>query len=520
MRVARPRPLVCSCVVLVFLAAFLPGAARAELSLPRVFGDHMVLQQGCPVPIWGTAAPGAQVTVSFTGQTHSTLAAKDGTWRVTLDPINASPTGRVLSVRSVNGKSQIENRTCMDVLVGEVWLCAGQSNMWWPLRSAANARQALPKASHPGLRLLNLAPAKPPGGRPFSSDVLERLNPRDFYTGTWQLSSPESAKSFSAVGYFFGRTLVEALNMPVGLIHNAVGGVPTEAYVSRDALAKDPALRPLTEGDWFKNALVHPWCRRRARLNLSNWFKNPAEPRPRHPFETSFMFDAGIAPLIPFAIRGAVWYQGESNAPTPQDPIPFDPAFHARLFRTLITDWRKRWGYDFPFLYVQLPSMGRDWMAFREVQRAALAIPNTGMAVTIDIGHPTNVHPTNKRDVGRRLALWALAKSYGRDIVYSGPLLRAMTVRGDEAVLAFDHVGGGLATSDGGPPATFEVAGADGTFRPATARIEGGTVVVASPKVRPPVHVRYAWASVPTCNLTNREGLPASPFTTEDILKR
>ena len=506
------------------LIALTASIASAEVTPAKVFGPNMVLQRGRPVPIWGTATPGDTLTVTFAGQTKTATTDKNGRWRITLDPLQASSKSRVLAVQSEieNRKLEIEN-----VLVGDVWLCSGQSNMAFALRSAASAKTELPAANHPGIRLLHMIQGTPGGRSVYGPKELARCTPKKYFAGAWTACTPETAKNFSAVAYFFGRDVHQAAGVPVGLIHNAVGGTPTEAWISRATLQADPKFRELLT-DWPASKQLHPFMAERSSIHLKSWREagekaraagQSVPPMPGHPFKPAFLYEAGIAPLMPLAIRGAIWYQGESNSTNPQ--------LHERLFPAMIRDWRKGWGQalgapgggDFPFLFVQLPGMGTSkgyraekWPEFREGQARALSLPNTGMAVTIDVGNPTNVHPQNKRAVGQRLALIARAKVYGEKVVHSGPVLTSLAAAADgqSLKLTFDCVGGGLTVRGGGKLTGFESAGRDGKFTPAEATIQGDTVIVAAEGA--PTAVRYAWAPFPDANLINKEGLPAAPF--------
>ena len=497
--------------VLALILVTAPSVADVELA--KVFGDHMALQRGSLVPIWGRADPSEEVAVAFRGQTVTTGADGSGRWRVNVLSGRAGGPFQLV----VEGKNRIE---LSDVLVGEVWVCSGQSNMRWSLQGAESGGAEIPKADYPNIRFLDLKGTAYPGDHVFTDEDLANCTTDRYFAGAWAACTPETAKDFSAVAYFFGRELHKALDVPIGLIHNAVGGAPTEAWISRSSLYAHPRFRPML-ADWLDNEMNHSWVRERAGKNLAAWVeaaerarsegKTPP-PRPHHPYEPGFLFDAGIAPLIPFAFRGAIWYQGESNG--------HDPLLHEELFTALTNDWRRAWGQGtFPFLYVQLPGMGTEkgypaekWPEFREGQLRALGIPNTAMAVTIDIGHPTDIHPKNKRDVGHRLALAARARVYGEDVVYSGPVFRSMEKESAALRLRFRHVGGGLTARGGGELVGFEVFGEDGTSHTATAETEGGEILVSNPEVPSPVAVRYAWAPFPDCNLVNQEGLPASPF--------
>ena len=503
-------------VVLCAARARFPSDAQAAVRLARVFGDHMVLQRGKQLPIWGTAAPGEKVTVALAGQSLTATADKDGRWMVRLAPLKASATPAAIAASASN------TVTIADVLVGDVWLCSGQSNMQWPLRRAASAATAVPAAGQPAMRLLNLTPAVPPERRKFTRRQLAACKPKTYFRGAWAACSPRTAADFSAVGYFFGLELHTRLKVPIGLIHNAIDGSPAEAWVSRATLDADPTLKRLSD-EWLRNKRINPWVRERAAYNLALWQAAVAEARrdgmltppwPGHPFQPAFLFDAGIAPVAPFAIRGIIWYQGESNA--------HDAELYGKLFPAVIGDWRRAFGQrDLPFLYVQLPALERKgWPALREAQRQALAIPHTAMAVTIDIGDPSNIHPRNKRDVARRLALLARAKVYGEKLVHSGPVVAAVTREGQALRVRFTHLGGGLKTRDGKQPTGFQVAGDIGVFMAATAKLDGNDVIVSTPYEPAPVAVRYGWAPVPTASLINAEGLPASPFVARLKTKR
>lgn len=380
----------------------------------------------------------------------------------------------------------------------------------------------MPTADHPKFRLLNLTYAgQNYFAKPFGPDVLKRLTPDEFYQGTWQRCSPKSAKDLSAVGYYFGKELHQSLKVPVGIIHLAVGGSPTEAWIRRKALAGDKELAPLVKGNWLENESQEPWCQQRGRENLAVPLKDKVESSkdgtgPNHPFKPGFLWDVGIARLTRFPIRGVVWYQGESNSLELRRVRQ-----HDRLFPLLVADWRKQWGIgEFPFLYCQLSSIGtekgyksRYWPEFRDGQRRLLKeIPNTGMAVTSDLGHPTDVHPRNKKEVGRRLALWALARTYDKKVVYSGPLAKSLRQDGSTLVVNLDHTEEGLKTSDGKTVAGFEIAGEDGVFRPAEVEVGKDVVTLTNKQVAEPVSARYGWQPYSTGNLTNGTGLPASTF--------
>jgi len=462
-------------VAVVFSCA---GIAHAELHLPAIFNDHMVLQRDMPVPIWGKAAPGVSVTIQFNGQVAVAVANDAGKWSVPLEPMNAG--GPYEFIITTNQ----ETRTLTDVYVGEVWLCSGQSNMDMRLNKVANGDAEVANADHAKIRLFRVE-------RAMSDD------PQDDVEGSWAPCTPESVEYFSAVAYFLGRDLHQELKVPVGLIHCAYGGTPAEAWTSREAIEAVHELTPIAD-------------KHRA--------KKPGAELDRH--DPYVLYNAMLRPLIPYAVRGATWYQGESNTWRSKQYEP--------LLTTMIKDWRSRWQQpDMPFGIVQLTSYANpprvprgeaSWPELRESQlRVANNLDNTGLIVTIDIGDPTDVHPLNKQDIGHRLALWAMDTVYGHDVVSSGPVFRDATIEGDKVILTFDHTGSGLAVRAGGALKGFVIAGPDRKFRWAKAEIMGDQIVVSEAKVPEPQAVRYAWDEDPYwANLINAEGLPATPFRTDN----
>jgi sialate O-acetylesterase len=461
---ARPRLLVSALAV-----AFSGGAASADVTLADLFGDHMVLQSAQSCPVWGTAEPGERISVHCSGQSASAVTDADGRWRVDLPPLTASDDPVELVVEGA------ERIVVSDVLIGEVWLCSGQSNMVWRNESSARAEQELAAADFPGLRMFTFA-------RTQADEPVRECH------GEWKVCSPETAGKFSAVAYHFGRELHETLERPVGLVVSAWGGTVAEAWTRRGALEEVAELSYMaSEGNGRKG-----------------------QNRP------GVLYNGMIRPLIPFSFAGAIWYQGEANVSRAWE--------YRTLFPTMIRNWRADWGSELPFYFVQLAPYryhknGRvapeACAELREAQAMALALPRTGMAVTMDIGNPADIHPRNKRDVGRRLALWALARDYGRDLECSGPVFRSLSVEGDSIRLTFEHAVG-LRTRDGEAPGVFEVAGMDRAFHPARARIDSEEIEVRSAEVALPVAVRYGWRDDAQPNLENGAGLPASPFRTDD----
>jgi sialate O-acetylesterase len=461
------------CWMLGFVATLLSSnTAQADVKLPQLFSDHMVVQRDMAVPVWGWAAPGEGVSVQLAGQEMKTAADDQGKWMVKLTALSAGGPHELV----VTGNNTLK---ITDVYAGEVWICSGQSNMQWTVSQSANPVEEATAAKFPQLRM-------------FSVERTATDQAQQDCRGSWQVCSPQTTGNFSAVGYYFGRYLHQKLEVPLGMINSSWGGTVCEAWTSHAALAADPPFEAI-----LGRAAV-------------------AEARHQEgPNFASRLYKGMIMPLVPYAIRGAIWYQGESNVPR--------AAQYRRLFPTMIQDWRRTWGQgDFAFLFVQLAPFrysGQDMKNCAELweaQAKTLELPNTGMAVTVDIGDVRDIHPKNKQDVGKRLALWALAKTYGKEVCPSGPLYKSMQIEGDAIRLTFDYTGSGLASRDGQPLTDFTIAGEDQQFLPATATIDGNQVVVRSAAVAKPVAVRFAWYDAAQPNLANREGLPASPFRTDD----
>ena len=468
----------------------------------------MVVQRERPVHVWGMAAPGEEIVVAFRGESRTTAANELGRWETYLKP-GAAGGPFTMTVKSGAATAPEQTLTLDDVLVGDVWIASGQSNMEFEMRKAATAAADLPKASIPEMRLMMVKKR----AAEYAQDDVE--------TDGWAASTPETARDFSAVAWYFAREIGEREQVPVGVIDSTWGGTVAESWTRLTALGEDASLAPVfavrgamtdAEGDLLLRDKVEEQQREAAKAAGK---PEPQLPwRPWHPPLASWgpglLWNGMIAPLTPMAIRGVIWYQGESNSALARAPI------YERVMRTLITDWRREWGIgDFPFLFVQISNFkstpAEDWALLRDQQLKTLAVSNTAMAVTIDIGNPDNVHPTDKVDVGHRLALAARVLSYGETVEDSGPLFREATSEGAAIRVWLDDAQGLMAK--GGAVTGFEVAGADGKFVPATARIEGETVVAQSPVVSAPKFVRYGWANSPQCNLFNGAGLPASPFT-------
>lgn len=490
---------------LAFLAVPAIAATQpADVTLPAVLADHMVLQRGLPVHVWGKAAPDQSVSVSFRGETRSTTADSIGLWSVYLKP---SAAGGPFEL-TVKGTNTI---TLRDVLVGDVWVASGQSNMEFPMHNTMHADTEMANANRPRIRLFHV-----------KNQVADHPMD-DLAAWPWEAATPESVKDFSAIAYFFGRDLQDRTDVPIGLIDTSWGGTPAESWTSLRALSADASLMPVF-AEWAHMTDDLAVTKVKREQELAAWHRATDEAKakgtagPGFPWRSNDsgewapagLYNAMIAPLTPFPIRGAIWYQGESNASKERAPL------YARLFETMIQDWRRAWAVgDFPFLFVQLANFttGPDarWPELREAQTQTLSLVNTGMAVTIDIGNPTNIHPTNKQEVGRRLALAARAIADGEKIEFSGPVFFQATPDGPALRVTFSHTGAGLA-AHGDTLKGFEIAGADGKYVSAEARIDGASVLVSSPSVTAPESVRYAWSDNPECNLYNAAGLPAVPF--------
>jgi sialate O-acetylesterase len=493
-------------ISLLPLLACVALSARAEVRLPKLISDHGVLQRDAPIHIWGWADPGENIHVTFHQQHLATTASDLGKWSVNLSPEKA---GGPFDLQ-VAGTNTV---TVSDLLVGDVWFASGQSNMELPLLGfpgsavLKNGPQEIAAANHPNLRLLHI-PNK------------ASMYPLDDEPATWTVCTPDTAKTFSAVAYFFGREIAEKEHVPVGLIDSTWGGTPAEAWVSMDGLAADASLMPVF-ATWAHIAdsqqdVPAMYANEHREDEAAKQAGKPLPIHPWHPNLDSWapggLFNAMIAPATPMTIKGVIWYQGETNSGLSRAQQYY------RIFPTLITDWRREWREGtFPFLFVQISSFTstpyEDWGMIRDAQRRTLDVTNTAMAVSIDVGEPDNVHPADKQTVAARLALGARALAYGEKVEYSGPLFRQAVVEGDSMRIFFDHTDGGLTlkSADG-----FELAGDDHHFIPATAKVEHDTVIVTSTQVLHPKYVRYAWQNAPPATLFNKADLPASTFTSED----
>jgi len=498
-------------IAAVCASVVLGAAAQADVTLNTLFSDNAVLQRGVKVPVWGTAANGEAVTVTIAKQTAK-ATARDGKWTAWLRPMKA---GGPFTM-TVQGSNRLEVK---NVLIGEVWICSGQSNMQWTLANSAGGQEEIAASADPHLRL-------------YSVPRQATHEPIPDASSSWQVAGPETTGDFSGVAYFFGRDLRKALGVPVGLINTSYGGTPAEAWTNRAALARIPSLKYMVDNygkmveDYQKAITAYDQeittFPQKVEIAKAEGKQPPVEPKKpadpsRNPHVAGGLYNAMISPLIPYSFKGAIWYQGESNAGRAYE--------YRTLFPAMIKNWRSEWKLgDFPFLFVQLAPFGTrpgrpdaTWPELREAQLMTTQnTRRTGMAVIMDYGDCADIHPKPKEPVGGRLALAARAIAYGQKTDHTGPLYKSMKVKGSEIVLSFDRAAGGL-VAKGGPLKGFTIAGATRRFVDADARIEGKTVVVSSPTVREPVAVRYGWSDCPEVNLFDGTGLPASPFRTDDF---
>ena len=494
-------------ILSIFFIGMILPTLRADVVLSRIFSDHMVLQHGKPIRIWGTADAGELISASLLGEDANTQADAFGKWSLTLPPLAPNANPAELSIR---GKNTI---ILSDILIGDVWIASGQSNMQWPVLKTLNAEEEIAKASYPKVRLFTVT-------REHAAEPQDIVISKD----QWLTCSPETIPLFSGTAYYFAREIARKVDIPLGIIHCSWGGTCVETWMSKDALENSGGY-PAIKERW--DLLNSTWSARLATFEKrhAQWVKqakaarlagNPIPKEPKKPLgpedrnAPNRVYNAMLHPLLPLSIRGVIWYQGEANAPRPES--------YKDLFQSLITQWRRdfRQG-DFPFYFVQLANFNTSnhyaWL--REAQAAALVLPNTGMAVAIDVGEEKNIHPANKQAVGNRLARLALTHVYGeKDIEYSGPVYAGYERRGNTIRLRFKHADGLINKSSS--KASFEIAGEDRIFHPATVIVNGSEVLVSSEQVQAPLAVRYAWSSYPPSTLYNSAGLPASPFRTDN----
>lgn len=467
------------------------------LKLPILYSDYMVLQQNTPLRIHGTANAKTPVTVSINGQKKKTTTGKDGKWEVLLDPIKTGENYK-LSIQTPQ-----QSYTFHHVAAGEVWLCSGQSNMQFMLQQSKDATTAVPQAHNPQIRFFHMKGKWDTNATEWPIQAIDSVNHLAYYENTsWKECTPNTAATFSAVAYYFGKMLQDSLKVPIGLICNAVGGSTTESWIDRHSLERNfPAILK----DWTKNDFIQEWARERALLNLAqstSAFK-------RHPYEPCYLYETGILSLQQYPLKGIIWYQGESNA--------HNMEAHHKLFKLLVEGWRKYWNNPtMPFYFVQLSSLNRpSWTWFRDSQRRLMnEIPHIGMVVSTDKGDSLDVHPKDKRPIGERLARWALNQTYHHPLLPSGPLYKKATIENNEVIVEF-YYAKGLHTSDGKTINCFELAEYEGVYFPAQAIIEENKIRVHSDQVKHPRYIRYGWQPFTRANLVNQDALPASSFQEE-----
>ena len=509
---------------LLSLLLLTPGLLFADLSVPHFFSDHMILQRERAAAIWGKADAGTQVSVAFKGKSASAKAGADGKWRAQIETGAADEKGAVLTISA--GKDKIE---IQDVLVGEVWFASGQSNMFYTMNRSPEYAGLIAESNHPALRM-------------FNAPLVTAAEDQEDIEGSWKAATPQTVPDYSAVAFFFARKLHLELGVPVGVIKSAWGGKPVETFTSRealntlpgtkvlvDAMLKDEASFDQAKADAAYATKLEQWkatmaaAKGKPEVDRKRLPKKPDAPK--RPLRTEgrpgVLYAAMIHPFVGYTMRGAIWYQGEGNAKP--GAVPYD-----QTLPLMINDWRKRWADEFSFYYVQLasyhapstePGTPDPWALCQDRMRLVLATtPKTGMAITNDVGEANDIHPKNKKDPGERLAHWALAKDYGKELIYSGPLFQSSTVKDGAIRVTFDQSGAGLKSRDGGALKRFEIAGADKVWKWADAKIDGNdAALVSSAEVKSPVAVRYAWAANPEgANLVNSDGLPASVFRTDD----
>jgi sialate O-acetylesterase len=525
---------VCSkCLIILFL---LSSNLYADVKMPSFFGDNMVVQRDIPLNVWGWASPGEKVTVSFAGQGKTATTDGNGKWIVKLDPLKASKESFELIVSSSIGNQQLKIK---NVLVGDVWVCSGQSNMQMAVEDAANAKDEVASSKNPLVRHIAI-------------NYSISLYPQDDVPSSkfgWTVAGPQTTGKFTAAGYYFARDIVKETGVPIGLINASWGGTKIEPWTPAEAFRTIPELKDISEQVdlWIPTTAAGRRSFGKYIEDIKAWIPSaeaalkegkmtpslPSAPGATNTFHSPTMiFNGTVNPLVKYGIKGVIWYQGEANGG--------EAEIYANKMNALVSGWRAAWKQgDFPFYYVQLanfrtsnpdnPAGGDIWTKTREAQLKTMSVvPNTGMAVTIDVGEAGDVHAKNKQDVGKRLAAWALAKDYGMSIVYSGPLYKEFKVEGNKIRISFDHVCGGLifGKKAGLSPVKetpdeklkwIAIAGDDKKWYWADAVIDGGTALVSSEKVQKPAAVRYAYAMNPDgANLYNKEGFPASPFRTDN----
>lgn len=485
---------------------FFPCMAAAQLQLASVFSDNMVLQREKPIYVWGTGVPGSHVTVSFRNEKEISIVRSDSSWRVAFKKQKVTSRPQTLMVSSGADNIMLKN-----ILVGDVWLCIGQSNMEWPMAKEKHFREALGESNQPLLRFYNPTyVGKNIYGKNFPDSTIQQLNTKDFYTGHWRSSDSNSIRTMSAIGYYFGKKILNEIKVPIGLINLAIGGAPIETFIDKETMLRDKRFAEKARGNWLTNDNLPVWVRERGAQNVGASKRVLKDDLgPNHAFKPGFAYANGIEPILSFPISGILWYQGESNAQEIERVEEY-----GALLQLMVDDYRRKWDQpSLPFFFVQLSSIdtinyrGHLWPYFRDEQRKCLQeIKHSGMAVCSDLGERNDVHPTNKKDVGERLAKWALNKTYKKQIAPSGPLPVTATYQNESLTITFEYAGEGLQTKGNKPVTGFSTDGKN----PVEALIQGETVVISVSEK--PDFVYYGWEPFTEANLLNRHNLPASTF--------
>ncbi|QCX54268.1 GDSL-type esterase/lipase family protein [Elizabethkingia sp. JS20170427COW] len=469
------------------------------LKMPMVFTDHMVIQRGLPFPVWGTANSGDKITVSFRGESLSTTVGEDGKWTLRFPGMKADATPQSLHIS--NGEQSLVYR---DILIGDVWFAAGQSNMYFSMKETKDSQQAIGQADlNAPLRLFKFKPIAETNNVAWDQKILDQTNELDFFTGSWQKNTPDNVKDFSAVAYTFGKKIQQEKGVPIGIIELAVGGSPQIAWMDRQVLQQDPLFVNALKSNWRSSDFMMEWCRGRADKNL----EKTSYKQQRHPYQPSYIYDAGVSHLIQFPIKGMIWYQGESDTENAE--------LYSKEFPLFVSHLRKQWGYNFPFYYVQLSGLNRpSWPFFRNTQRElAHIVENSGMVVTSDLGDRQDVHYRNKQPVGLRLANTVLHHTYHKKgIIPSGPDFISAQEKTDYIELSFNY-SKGLASTDGKELRGFQVVNQLGIFAPTKAYIKNRKILIPRLKNDTITRIVYAWEGYPDANLTNSSGLPTGTFS-------
>ncbi|MEG1507566.1 MAG: sialate O-acetylesterase [Akkermansia sp.] len=499
---------------LLLATCFLASHLEAAITFDRVFGSHMVIPQNKPIVFSGTAEPKIPVQIKWQGKIVTTTPTAQGTWVASFPPQKAKSTPS-----SVTATQKGETNTLDDILIGEVWLASGQSNMLWRLNQTPSGRQEIPASNNSQLRIFHNNPQVHTNGTAYTDRDFEQLTPTAFYQGEWQISSPKSSAPCSAVAYYFAKNLQQKLGIPVGIIHSSLGGSEMAAWLPSSEIKANPAFQSLRGNQWLESKYISSWVRGRAKQNISSRLKSG---EPQHPYKPAFLYDAGIEWITQLPISGIIWYQGESDAESNNQEQ--NMTLMSRLIQTWQTAFHQK---QLPFVMVQLPRINDNsplrafWPEFREMQRnAAATLPGAYCVNNIDLGSTnSNVHPPEKIELSQRIANLVLNKIYHQNTPSEGASLKKWIIKGNKMLIALNNAQG-LKTTDNQAPTSFEIAGADKQFKPATASISPqGHIILSSPEVSSPQHARYAWASFVSPNLVNKDNLPTMPFCTSTANK-